>query len=356
MMKSLVLVLAVAGLAGCASTGSSGVAGAANQSGGNSVTQFSSPKPISADEFKQDPKKYAKSWTNYKGGGVDSFKKVTIPSYTLEFQTGVYQVNRNKMAALLGNSDGARSTLTMSVGFPWEVHQEMLKEVAATSAKRLKEKFQKAGVEVVEWETVKAGNEKAADFEKNRLANEPVLVNDHLVSIAAPGMARLKSGIWAFAASSLSRNAEVSLIFPNFGIGFGYFGGETTPHTITEGHDMTSVKFTPQAQVLTGSGFDYQSKWNTGNISLDYTAVSNDPFVKKMVKGGDSRAAAKESGEARRGLAMAMSGAQSHEVKVSTSAAVEYKLDIDPAKYKELILSQLDAAENLIVERYKNEF
>ena len=356
MMKMVAVLSSILLIAGCASGGgNSGSSGAAS-AGGNALVQFSKPTEISQTEFAKDPKKYSKTWVDYNGGGVDSFKKVTIPSYTLEFQTYLQKVNSNKMAALLVKADGAKSALTMGVSFPWQEHQQMMQEIAAASYTRLKEKFKKSGVEVVEWNTVVASNKKAEAFNNERLSNEPVVTADSIVSVSAPGASRLKSGMWQFAASSLSRNAEVSLIFPNFGVGFGYFDGATTPYTVTEAHGMTGVQFTPQIQVYAGSGFSYQSKWDTGVMQLDRTAVANEPFCKKLTKAIDSRQAANESGEVRRSLAMATSGAQAHEVAVSTSARVNYNVEIEAAKYKEALMAQLDAAENLLIERYKNEF
>ncbi|MBX2988830.1 MAG: hypothetical protein KF802_13145 [Bdellovibrionaceae bacterium] len=349
MIKKTALMVSAMALAGCASGGSGG----GTTSGS---TMFSSPEVISKESFEKDPKKYSKSWVSYKGGGVDSFKKVTIPSYTLEVRTDMQGRGYNKMAALLVKGDGAKSALFMNVSFPWEQHQAMLQEVATISYGRLKEKFKKAGAEVVEWSSVVSSNEKAADFNKERLSMTPVEKGENMVSLTANGQARLLPGMWVYAASSLSRDAEIALIFPNFGLGFGYFDGEDTPLTITEAHGMGSIKFTPQAQVLTGSGFGYQSKWHTGTMALDRTAVSNEPFVKKLVKGDDTREAANQRGEAKRGLTMALHGAQAHEVAVSTNANLQYQLEIDPVKYKAMLLSQLDAAEDLLVERYKNEF
>ena len=159
----------------------------------------------------------------------------------------------------------------------------------------------------------------------------------------------------AYALSSLSRETEVSLIFPKFGIGFGYFDGEKTPYTIIEGHGMTSVQFTPQVQILSGSGFNYQSKWNGGVIVLDNTLVANQPFVSKLVKEDDTRAVANNRGENTRGAVMGLTGAKSHEVTVSTSAALTYEVAVQPEEFKKIVLAELDAAENLIVQRYKTE-
>lgn len=348
MMKFVAAGAVALSLVGCASGGSGG------SGGGTGGTMFDSPTVFSPEEFKSNPEKYSKTWTRYVGGGVDSFKKITIPTYTLEVQTGMYKVGKNKVAALLANADGARSSLTMGVAFPWQEHEAMMQEIASASYARLKEKFKNAGVEVVDWSAVKAGNQKAADFEKENFATTPLMQNENSVSVVAPGAFRVVATS-PYSLSSLSRDAEISVFFPNFGVGYGYFDGETTPLTIAEGHGMSGVSFTPQVQVLSGSGFSYQSKWNGGVIALDKSAISNTPFVKKLNKMDDSRGEAGKAEESRRSLVTGLTGAASHDVKVSSSASVVYKLDIDAAKFKAAVLKELDAAEDIVVARYKSE-
>lgn len=230
-----------------------------------------------------------------------------------------------------------------------------MQEIAAASYARLVEKFKKSGVEVVEWATVKASNQKAVDFEKENFATTPVVKKDHSACVVAPGAFRVIESS-PYALSSLSRDAEISVFFPNFGVGFGYFDGETTPATIQEGHGMAGVAFTPQVQVLSGSGFSYQSKWHGGVIALDNSAVNNTPFVKNLEKLTDSRQTASGAEETRRNAVSGLTGAASHEVKVSSSASMVYRLNIDAAKFKAAVLKELDAAEDIIVARYKAEF
>lgn len=138
-------------------------------------------------------------------------------------------------------------------------------------------------------------------------------------------------------------------------LGYGYFDGDATPYTISEGHGMSGVTFTPQVQVLAGSGFSYQSKWNAGVMGLDKSPVSNSPFVNKMEKVRDSRQASGEAEESRRAVVSGLTGTASHDVKVSSSASLVYSLDIDAEKYKAAVLKELDAAEDIIVASYKAE-
>ncbi|WP_413560585.1 hypothetical protein [Bdellovibrio sp. HCB209] len=337
-------------LVGCASGGG----GNGGRGGLIAGTMYSSPATFSQEEFNKDQKKYSKTWTTYKGGGVDSYKKVVIPTYSLNLQTDMYTVAKNKLASLVNAGDGARSTLTFSVNFPWEKNQQVMQEIAGISYNRLKEKFKKTGVEVVEWSSVVAASDKASKYEKENFGTTPVVKGESFVSFSAPNVPRVvNTSIYAI--SSLSRDAEVSLFFPNFTVGFGYFGGETTPFTIAEGHGMSGTTFTPQVQVLSGSGFGYQSKWNAGGIALDKTAISNVPFVLKLDKEADSRTRAGEKEELMRNTVVGLSGAKSHEVKVSSAASIVYNLDVDSAKFKDAVLKELDAAEDLIVSRYKME-
>ena len=349
MIKYVAAGMAALSLAGCA-TGGSGNAGGGTSAG----TQFASPKEFSPEEFNKNQEKYAKTWTKYLGGGVDSYKKIAIPTYTLEVQTSMYKVGKNKIAAVLANSDGARSTLTLAINLPIEKHEALMTEIAGISYNRLKDKFKKTGVQVVEWSEVLAASKKAAEYEKDNFTSTPIEKNEHFASFVAPGAFR-KHGFSPYQVSALSRDAEIALFFPNFGIGYGYFDGATTPHTIAEAHGMAGVYFTPQVQVFMGSGVTYQSKWNAGGISLDYSAVSNTPFVTKLDKTADSRADASSAEENRRRLASAWTGAASHEVKVSSAASTVYNIQIDEMKFKEAVLKELDAAEDLIVTRYKSE-
>lgn len=351
MCSSLVLALA---LAGCASSGGSGAAG--DSGSGTPTTMFSNPKEFSKDEFAKDSKGYAKNWVDYKGGGADSFKKITIPAYTIEFQKNIYKVDKSKMAAMFLKADGAKSELTMNVGLPVNSREQLLKDITATSYNRMKEKFKKAGVELVEWSEVKSQYPDAVAFEKDKLSLAPVVTTDSRVSFTSPGGARLNSAFWAFAASSLSRDSKISFIMPNFAVGYGYFGGEPTAQTITEKHDFAEIQFTPQVQVLAGSGFSYHSKWDSGVMVLKNTLVSNESFVKKLNKVNDSRQVAKEKGETARQSYASLTGAKDHEVQVSTTAAINYELGLDDEKFKTLVLAELDKAEDLVVERYKNTF
>ncbi|MEN0060068.1 MAG: hypothetical protein AAGB31_14605, partial [Bdellovibrio sp.] len=125
--------VAALSLVGCASGGSGSASG-----GTSAGTQFASPKQFSPEEFNKNQEGYAKTWTKYQGGGVDSYKKIAIPTYTLEVQTSMYKVGKNKVAALLANADGARSTLTMSVNLPIERHEALMTEIAGISYTRLK--------------------------------------------------------------------------------------------------------------------------------------------------------------------------------------------------------------------------
>lgn len=350
-VKVSLLALAAVGMVGCASGG-----GNSGHTGAENGFMHSSPKEFSKEEFSKNPKNYADDMVTYKGGGVDSYKKVTIPSYTLDIRKFMQTVTHNKMAALLAKSDGAKNELTLSVSFPVMQHEAMMRDIASVSYARLVEKFKKTGVEVIPWSEVKAKHKDAVKFEQEKMFDKPVVDSDSMVSFSAPGLLRPDSGVsMAYALSSLSRETEVSIILPKFGIGFGYFDGAKTPYTITEAHGMTSVQFTPQIQILSGSGFDYQSKWNGGGVILGNTLVANQAFVSKLVKEGDSRAAANERGEKTRGAVMGVTGAKSHEVTVSTSAALNYEVAIQPEEFKKLALAELDSAENLIVQRYKTE-
>lgn len=356
-MKKITALLTTMALiiSSCASSGGGGGGGSAGF-GGNAGTMFSEPTAFSVSEFQASSKAYAKKMVKYNGGGVDSFKKLTIPTYTLEIQKNVQAVSKNKVAALLAKADGAKSELTMNMSLPVDLHDAVLKEISQTSYNRLKGKFKSSGVEVVEWSDVKTKYPEAIEFEKEKTSMEPVVYTENMASYTAGGLGRLSRGMWQFKASSLSRDSEISIILPNFAIGYGYFGGEATSQTIKEANGMTDLQFTPQLQVYSGSGFSYQSKWDTGVVVLDKTLISNDVFVKKMSVVSDTREAAREAGEKARGAYMSLTGAKEYETRVSTRASINYELILDEAQFKKAILAELDKAENLIVERYKNEF
>ncbi|KYG67231.1 hypothetical protein AZI86_09505 [Bdellovibrio bacteriovorus] len=350
MKKEFLVCAALAAvLNGCASGGASN--GGSAGFGGNATTMFSDPKGFSEEEFKKDSKSYAKSWSSV--GADIEFKKVTIPTCTVEFQRLVYDVNRSKLGALL-KGDGTKSELTMGVELPVDRYDKMLREITTASCNRLKEKFKKIGAEVVEWSEVKGKYPEAVSFEKDRLSADAAVANEMQISYAGEGFNRLNRGMWAFGASSLSREAELSIVLPNFGVGFGYFGGEATPYSITEKHDFAELQFTPQVQIYAGSGFSYHSKWDGGAMVLKSTMVDSGPFVKKLEIVDDSRAAAKKSGEQARGILMGATGAEVHETQVSTRGRVNYDMVLDEAKFKNMVLKELDQAENIVVERYRN--
>lgn len=348
--KFFVFAALGAAIVGCASGGSS--SGGSSGFGGNATTQFYNPQEFVDAEFQKDPKGYAKSWAS--SGASIEFKKVVIPSCTIEFQKNIYDVNRSKLGIFL-KGDGTKSTLTMGVGLPVDLYDKTLKEIASTSCQRLKSKFKNIGAEVVEWNDLKGKYPDAVDFEQKRLSADSLVLSDSVASYTGEGFFRLNRGMWQFGASSLSREAEISIVLANFGIGYGYFDGPTTPYSIKEAHDMAEVQFTPQVQIYSGSGFNYHSKWDGGVMALKNTMVDSGPFVKKLEKMTDSRQAAKESGERARGVLMGFTGAEAHETQVSTNGAVAYELVLDETKFKNLVLKELDRAENIVVERYKNE-
>lgn len=339
-------------LAGCASTGSGG-----SGAGGSNAypTSFSSPGELTVGEFKQNPEKYYKDWLVTRSGNMDSYKKVTLPAYTIEYKTFLQAANQNKLSALVGGGDGAKNVLSMNVSLPWEPHQALFQEITDASYARLKEKLRNMGLEVVEWSDVKAKSEDARAFEKDKLDMAGVKQDDGSVWVSAKGLGRMDSIFWMGSACSASRDNDMTLLMPHYTVSFGYFGGQETPRTLKESHGTASIAFTPQVQIYSGSGLTAAAKYQGGKIVLDKTAVSNEAFASKIVNTADSRSAAKASGENARNLAAATHGTSAHGVSVSTRAGLSYDLQIEPAKFKAIVLGQLDAIEDMIILSYKKE-
>lgn len=352
-MKKLILLAAgLVALTGCA-TGGGGSGGGGSQ-GAHSVA-FSHPAEISETEFKNNPDKYAKDWLNVVDDGMDEYKKVTIPVFTVDFQILLSKANQNKFTTAFVNEDGAANILNLAVVFPWEENKDLLQEITNTSYARLVEKFKKIGLEVVDWSSIKSKYEDAREFERDKLNMDPIKEEGHMASFAANGLGRIDSIFFSGPATGVSREAEVALVMAKFGVGFGYFDGQETPYTVKESHGSTGVSFTPQAQVYTGSGIITAAKYYGGRAMLDKTAVSNKPFSKGLSKQGDSRADADTTAQVAKGGIAGVSGTTNDRVKVSTRASVDYNLKIDAAKFKEAVLAELDKAEDLIVHRYKME-
>ncbi len=350
-MKGYSLVIATAfALNGCASGGSS-----AGSTSSVHPTSFSSPMEFSTVEMKSDPKKYVKKWTTSMGGSFDEYKKITIPAYSIEFKTFIQKAEQDKLATMFVNADGAKNILGMNISLPWEPNQALMQEIVNTSYARLKDKFKKAGLEVVEWQTVKAKYTDAAEFEKDKLKMDPVTAADGGVILTAKGLGRLDSMFWGGKASSVSREAEMTVAMPHFTVGFGYFGGAPTAQTIKEAHGSASIAFTPQIQIYSGSGMNCFAKYEGCRVTLDKTAVSNVPYAKKIVKAGDTRAVANATADHTRNAVAAANATTNDNVKVSSRASLNYTVEMEPTKYKQAVLAQLDAVEDLLVERYKIE-
>lgn len=351
--RSMIMIAGLTALAGCASGGGGGGGGS---NGGVHAISNSHPKEISVAEFRANPDKYAKSWLNVVDDGMDEYKKVTIPVYTIDFQTLMSQANQNKFTTAFVNTDGAANILNMAVAFPVEENLPLLKEITNASYARLVEKFKKAGLEVVDWQAMKSKFEGAREFEKDKLNMEPVKEEGHLTSIAANGLGRLDSAFFSGPAINLSRKADTALVMAKFGVGFGYFGGKETANTIHESHGSTGMSFTPQAQVFEGSGILTAAKYYGGRAILDKTAVNSDvKFSTGLAKNGDTRADANNTAQYVKGGVAAARNTTNDKVSVSTRASVGFQMKIDPAKFKEAILAELDKAEDLIVHRYKME-
>lgn len=352
MKKTIIVMAGMFALSGCATGG--GGSGGGGSEGAHPIA-FSHPAEISQTEFKKNPDKYAKEWLNVVDDGMDEYKKITIPVYTVDFQTLMSKANQNKFSTAFVNEDGAANILNLAVVFPWEENRSLLQDITDTSYARLVEKFKKIGLEVVDWSSVKAKYEDAREFEKEKLNMEPVKKDGHMTSFAANGLGRIDSIFFSGPAINLSREAEVGLVMARFGVGFGYFDGQETPFTIKEHHGSTGVTFTPQAQVYTGSGIITAAKYYGGRAMLDKTAVSNRAFSKGLSKWGDSRADADTLAQVAKGGVAGVTGTTNDQVKVSTRASVGYDLKVDAAKFKEAVLAELDKAEDLIVHRYKME-
>lgn len=338
-------------ISGCASSGSGGGGGA----GTAHAVSFSHPRVYSQTEFQADPDKYVKGWLNVVDDGMDEYKKVTIPVYTVDFQTLMAKANQNKLTTLLVKSDGSANILTLAVSFPWQENQALLQDITNTSYNRLVEKFKKAGLEVVPWSSIKEKSEEAREFEKEKLNTEAVKKDENMVSFSANGLGRIDSIFYGSQAASVSRDQEVALIMAKFGVGFGYFDGEQTPASIAESHGSTAVMFTPQVQVFTGSGIQTSAKYYGGRAVIDKTATSDKAFSKGLVKETDNRADANYRADVIKGGVAGVNGTTNDKVAVSTRAAVIYNLQIDTAKFKEAVLAELDHVEDLIIHRYKME-
>ena len=300
-------------------------------------TAMYSPLQINPTEATQE--KYIKSWVKKAGSGFGDFKKITIPAYTVEFVTFVNDVNQNKLATAQAKDDSAKNILDMSVTLPHDQHADLMQEIADESHARLVEKLKQAGFEVVEWHHIKNKSEEARDFEKNKMNTMPIVHGKKSVSVAAKGLGRLDTIFWGASAGSAARDAGATIIVPHFTIGYGYFGGDLMPHTIKETYGSTSLAFTPQLQVYSGSGIKTFGKYAGGHLSLKNTAVSHYPFVKGMKKTDDIRDSAKNDGDKAKPV----------------HAGLHYHLAIDPAKFKEAVHTQISMVEDMIVTRYKNE-
>lgn len=349
---SLIMIASALALNGCATGG-----GGNSDAGASNIhpTQYTSPAELSAAEKQADAKKYTKKWTAAKGGSFDAYKKITLPTYSIEFKTFVQKASQSAMTSMLVNADGAKNVLGMNVSLPWEENQAVMQEIVNTSYNRLKDKFKKAGLEVVEWQNVKSKYEDAAEFEKDKMKMDPITKTDGSVIITANGMGRLDTLFWGSKASSVSREAEMALAMPHFTVGFGYFDGTPTPQTINEAHGSTSIAFTPQIQVFSGSGMNCFAKYEGCSVTLDKTAVTNSPFAKKIAKESDSRGVANARAEALKTGVAGVNGTTNDKVTVSTRASLDYIVEMDPVKYKNAVLAQLDSVEDLLVERYKIE-
>lgn len=349
MMKSVLLTAATLALVGCSSGGNSG-----RSAGAGNGTFFDRPAKFSKVDFEKNKSEYADEWVKA-GKNVDSFKKVVIPSCSISFQNQYQTVKRSKAGIFL-KGDGTKSDLTMNINVPTDKYDALMAEVATTSCNRLKDKFKSAGVEVIEWNDFKNKYPDAVAFEKDNMSLDKKEIKEGSVTYAGKGYGRLTAMFWQRAASSISRDAEVSLYFPNFGVGFGYFDGQATAATIKETHGWAEVQFTPQVQIYSGSGFAYQAKWDTSAMSLKKSLVNDERFVEKLDIQHDNRAERTAQGEAIRGVAMAATGAQSWQTQVSTKGAVNYNVILDEGKFKDIILNELASAEDLIIESFKNEF
>lgn len=341
MTKYVLSLATLALLAGCVTGGSQGPVGSGF--GGNIPTLLVNPKTFSPDEFKKDPKSYATTWVAYKGEGINVYKKITIPTYTLDFQKN-----------LMKNPAG--QTMAMNIGLPVDTYNTMMKEIAEASFARLKQKFKTAGVEVVAWNDMKSRFPAAISFEKEQLSLEPIVYNETMVSYAPNGAARLNTTMWQNAAGNLSRAADVAVIMPNFTVGYGYFEGQPTQYTIKDTKEMKNVGFTPQIQIYAGSGFHYQSKWDHGMMTLANTMVLNEAFVAKLNKVSELKQAHNKHGKKFPGVYRGVASNPDAANANNNTPSLNYELSLDKMKFKKHVLMQLDAAENLIVERYKNQF
>lgn len=174
--------------------------------------------------------------------------------------------------------------------------------------------------------------------------------------MAADGLGRLNSIFWGSSAASTSRNAEVVVVIPHFTVGFGYFGGEPTPHTVTEAHGPAKLQFTPQVQIYAGSGLRTSGKYEGGALALGKSAVTDQVYATRLEKFGDTKDAAKEHEEHARRLAAARHGTTTENIQgISSRAGAGYEVKMDPVKFKAAVLEQLNLVEDLVIARYKNE-
>lgn len=277
------------------------------------------------------------------------------PAFTIEFITSSQDVNQNKFTTAFVKADGAKNILDMKVVFPLDKHAEMAKQIADESLARFKTKLKAAGFEVVEWSEVKKMSKDAQEFETEKLKLETFKNQDNSVSVAANGLGRLDSIFWNASAASTVRDTKIAIVVPHFTIGYGYFGGKETPKTIKETHDTTSLMFTPQLQVYTGSGIKTSGKYEGGSIALAKTAAFDEQFYKSFAKANDSRGLAKEREEDMRAVGAGLHNTESKNIVVSSRAGVDYEMSIEPTKYKAAVMKQLDLVENMVIERYKAE-
>lgn len=348
MKMRLIVALAAMLMGACASNPTSG----GGEVSAIYPTQMSSPQEINKAEFGSD--KFAETWVSAKGGGMDDFKKVTIPAYTLEFVTFAQDVDQNKLSAAFVKADGAKNIMDMTVTLPFAENKELMQEITNESHKRLTAKLQKAGFQVVDWSEVKAKSADAVEFEKEKMDMQPVVNGSHAASFAAAGAGRLNSIFWAAGTSGVARDTDTAVVIPHFTIGFGYFGGEPTPTTIKESHGPATLAFTPQVQIFSGSGLRVSGKYETGFVALKNTAVVNETFG-KFTKDGDSRDLANSRTEDMKAIGAGVHGTTADNIVVSSRAGLHYNIKLDQAKFKETVMAQLSMVEDMIVARYKAE-
>lgn len=279
-------------------------------------TPFSVSDHITAEEFKEDPNELARLWVSSVGQNLNTYKKITIPAYSLEFKSWIQGLNPSKFSKA--------KDFTLNVYLDLESQETLLKEITQISYLRIKEKFKKMGLELVEWSEVKNKSEEARRFETDYLNTQSVAKFSDTISITTDGAGRLRSQLWNPGAAATSRESEITLVLMSFTVGFGYFNGTPTNFTFKSCLEESGLHFTPQVQIQAGSGFQYWALYEGGQVYLDRTAVLDGPFSKNFTKLNQS----------------------------TDNTVFNYSLQIEPQKYKEMVLRQLDIVEDLLIQKY----